>query len=295
MVGGWTTVCGGLTFAEGPRWRDGRLWFSDFFDHAVKSVSAAGDVRVEVQLDGDRPSGLGWLPDGRLLLVSMERRLLLRREPDGSLVVHGDLSGIATFHCNDMVVDALGRAYVGNFGFDLDGMNARAASGDLEGAKAMFRDAAIARVDPDGTVAVAAEGLQFPNGTVVTPDGRTLIVAESRGRCLRAFDVAPDGTLSGGRVWAEIDGAPDGICLDAEGLVWVADARGRRVVRVAEGRGIVEQLVTDDGCFACMLGGDDGRTLFALLAPTSEPTAAAAARAGRIVATTVRVPHAGLP
>ncbi|MEN9644330.1 MAG: hypothetical protein RL238_999, partial [Actinomycetota bacterium] len=164
----------GLTFAEGPRWHQGKLWFSDFYDHAVKTVDLDGNVETMVVLD-DRPSGLGWLPDGRLLIVAMQQRAVLRMEYD-ALVVHADLSHIATFHCNDMLVDTIGRAYVGNFGFDLD---AAETSGDFAGALKAYEGAALARVDPHGQTHTVATGLMFPNGMVLTPDGGTLVVAES--------------------------------------------------------------------------------------------------------------------
>lgn len=281
----------GLTFAEGPRWHDGRLWFSDFYDHAVKAVDLGGTVELIVEVDG-QPSGLGWLPDGRLLVVSMTDRRVLRLDP-GGLTEHADLSGVATFNCNDMVVDGAGRAYVGNFGFDLDHAFA------TRPAREVWTDhplAAMARVDPNGTVHVAATGLDFPNGTVITPDGRTMIVAETLGSRLTAFDIAPDGTLSGRRVWATVPrSAPDGICLDADGKVWFADATGSRCVRVAEGGTIIDTIATDQHCYACMLGGDDGTTLFMLTAASSAVDIASTARSGRIVTARVDVPRAGWP
>jgi sugar lactone lactonase YvrE len=292
MARATTVLTGGVYFGEGPRWHDGRLWFSDFFAHAVKSVSPAGDVRTELTIE-DRPSGLGWTPDGSLLVVSMTRRRLLRRTPGGLMSTHADLSGVATFHCNDMVVDAAGRAYVGNFGFDLD------ADLTARGAQAVIADhptANLARVDPDGTVSVAASDLHFPNGSVITPDGKTLIVGETLGACLTAFDIAPDGSLSNRRVWASIaPRVPDGICLDAEGRVWVANALAPECVLVAEGGEIVEAVDTGQNCYACMLGGENGRTLFMVTAPTSLATEAAKKAKGQIVVAEVEVPHAGLP
>ncbi len=283
-------VADGLHFAEAPRWHGGRLWFSDFYDFAVKSLGPDGDVRVELSLDGDSPSGLGWLPDGRLLVVSMQRRLVLRRDADGSLVTHGDLASIATFHCNDMVVDAHGRAYVGNFGFDLHTAQANDTLATDAG------PATLARVDPDGSVHAAAPDLLFPNGTVITPDAATLIVAESFAGRLTAFRVGPGGELSDRRVWAQLDAiAPDGICLDAEGCVWVADARSPRCVRVAEGGSIVATVATGDNCYATMLGGTDGRTLYCLTAATSHPSQAAVQRTSAVRAVTVEVGHGGLP
>lgn len=284
-------LCDGLCFAEGPRWHDGKLWFSDFYDHAVKTVDAQGNVATMLDVPG-QPSGLGWLPDGNLIVVSMLDRQVLRLD-DYELVVHADLSEIAEFHCNDMTVDAAGRAYVGNFGFDL---HAAERSADFVGALNAYKGATLARVDPDGSVHVAATALRFPNGTVITPDGRTLIIAETLASQLSAFDVHPDGTLHNQRVWAPLPGvAPDGICLDAEGAVWVADAISPRCIRVAAGGEVLSEVATEQKSYACMLGGDDGRTLFILTADDSHPDTAGAARTGRILTTHVAVGHAGLP
>ncbi|WP_114227332.1 MULTISPECIES: SMP-30/gluconolactonase/LRE family protein [Sphingomonas] len=287
----------GIFFGEGPRWHEGRLWFSDFYAHAARSVSLAGDLRTEVELD-DQPSGLGWLPDGRLLVVAMRGRQLLRREADGSLVVHADLSAVHTFLSNDMVVDADGRAYVGNFGFDLHGeIRTR---GDL----AVLADhptAAIALVHPDGRVEQAADGLHFPNGSVITPDGGTLIVGETLSGQLTAFDILPDGRLANRRLWAQTltdpnaPRLPDGICLDAEGAIWIANPTAPECVRYAEGGDVLEVVTTGQPSFACMLGGEDGRTLFAMTAPTSDSRQASASANGRIEIAHVRVPRAGWP
>ncbi len=276
-----TVLLEGLFFPEGPRWHEGRLWFSDFYSHQVVAVDTAGRSETIIEVPG-QPSGLGWLPDGRLLVVSMIDRKLMRLE-GGRLVEHADLSGIATFHCNDMVVDSAGRAYVGNFGSD------RATGEPLQAAK-------MAMVTAEGSVSVAAEGLMFPNGAVITPDERTLIVGETFSRCLTAFDHGPDGTLSNRRVWANLDPHfPDGICLDAEGAVWIADPRGNAAVRVAEGGEVLAEVSTGDrGAFACMLGGEDGRTLFICTAAGSGEVAAAQ-RSGRIEYVRVDVPHAGWP
>ena len=285
-------LVGGFTFGEGPRWHDGRLWLSDFYAHRVASVGASGDVRTEVELD-DQPSGLGWLPDGRLLVVSMTRRQVLRREHDGSLSTHGDLSEVAAFHCNDMAVDATGRAYVGNFGFDLDAFFADRAAGNRTIER---RSAVLARVDPDGTVHVAADDLQFPNGTVITPDGTQLILAETLGRRLTAFTIADDGTLHDRRVWATLDHrAPDGIALDANGNVWVADASGTTCVLVAEGGEIVQTVDVPEPAYACALGGADGRTLFVLTAPTSVAHELHGRTVGSVRTAHVQVPGAGQP
>lgn len=276
----------GLYYGEGPRWHDGRLWYSDFYDAAVFSVAEEGEPRREVDVP-TRPSGLGWLPDGRLLVVSMTDRSLLRREPDGALVRHGDLSPWATWHANDMVVDSRGRAYVGNFGFDLDGFFEQRVDPTT---------ASLVRVDPDGTAHEAATALSFPNGTVLFPDERTMVVAETFALQLTAFDVGSDGTLSNRRTWAALEGcAPDGICLDADGCVWVANAIGAECRRVAEGGEVVGRVVTSQPCFACMLGGSDRRTLFCCTAPTAHASEAEEARKGRIERAEVEAPGAGLP
>jgi len=286
------TLVDGVYFGEGPRWRDGRLWFSDFYAHAVKSVSPEGDLRTEFSID-DEPSGLGWLPDGDLLVVSMEQRRLLRRSPDGEIRLHADLSKIASWHCNDMVVDAAGRAYVGNFGFDLhDELEKR---GD-ESVIAEHGTARLAFVDADGTVREAAADMHFPNGSVITPDGKTLIVGETLAGCLTAFDIGPGGELAHRREWASLwPRIPDGICLDAEGAVWVANPIAHECFRVAEGGEVLEVIETSLPCYACMLGGDDGRMLFMLVAPSSLPSEVAATPRGRIEIATVEVPHVGLP
>ncbi len=283
----------GLHFAEGPRWHDGRLWFSDFYDHSIKSVGLGGDTRVEHRIpDGGQSSGLGWLPDGTLLYVSMLDRSLKRIVGD-QIVLHADLSDIATFHCNDMVVDATGRAYVGNFGFDLDSALDERGVVDV---LARHDTAALAIVEPDGSARVGADGLHFPNGAVLTPDGATLIVAETLAMRLTAFDVAASGELSNRRVWADLGGRlPDGICLDADGAVWFANAAAAECVRVAEGGEVLAVVVTTAPCFACMLGGPDGRTLFTLESAASHHREASAERAGRILVSEVGTPGAGRP
>ena len=285
-------LTGGIYFGEGPRWRDGRLWFSDFYAHAVKSVSLAGDLRTEVEID-DQPSGLGWMPDGSLLIVSMTRRQVLRRTPDGKLGLHADLSHIATFHCNDMVVDAAGGAYVGNFGFDLD------TAIQQRGVPAVLADhptAKLAYVSPDGQTRVAAEDMHFPNGPVITPDGKTLILGETLAAVLTAFDIGPNGDLSNRRVWAPTSPAvPDGICLDADGAIWVASPSTDEALRVLEGGEVTDRVKADRGVYACMLGGSDRRTLYLLTAKSTDADECRALKSGRIEATEVAVPGAGLP
>jgi sugar lactone lactonase YvrE len=282
----------GIYFGEGPRWRDGRLWFSDFYSRRVMSVSPAGDLRAEVSID-DQPSGLGWLPDGSLLIVSMTKRQVLRRSPNGAIDTHADLGAIAGFHCNDMVVDRDGWAYVGNFGFDLD---AAIAAEGVAGVVAKHPTAKLACVSPTGAVSVAATELHFPNGSVITPDGKTLIVAETLGGGLTAFSIAADHSLSDRRVWAPTGArVPDGIALNADGAIWVANALAPECVLFAKGGEVLDVIETGDPCYACMLGGDDGRTLFMLTAPSSNHAAAAASPQGRLLTTVVDAPRAGLP
>jgi sugar lactone lactonase YvrE len=213
-------LCGGLYFGEGPRWRDGRLWFSDFFARAVKSVSLKGDVRVEFEID-DAPSGLGWMPDGSMLIVAMTSRRVLKRSPAGEVSVHADLSSVANFHCNDMVADSTGRAYVGEFGFDLH--KELTTRGDAS-VLADHPTARLARISPDGSVDIEAKDMHFPNGTVITPDGKTLIIAELLAASLTAFDIGKDVALSGRRAWAStMPRVPDGIALDSAGAIWIAN------------------------------------------------------------------------
>jgi len=287
----------GLYFGEGPRWHDGRLWYSDFFDHSVFSVAEDGSRRPEVEVPG-QPSGLGWLPDGRLLVVSMLDRVVLRVDGDGHLVTHGDLRPWAAFKANDMVVTAGGQAYVGHYGFDFDTFLAS------RGREAKPAPASLIRVDPDGTSVEAATDLMFPNGMVLFPDGRTLVVAESFGNRLTAFDVDAVGDLGNRRVWADLgDCAPDGICLDADGCIWVANALGTDCRRVAEGGQELDRVVTSQPCYAAALGGGDRRTLYCLTAPDGAGTTAAdeagtdrrRPRKGRIEVARVDVPGDGLP
>jgi sugar lactone lactonase YvrE len=280
------------SYLECPRWREGRVWVSDFYTHRVLAVVPGGHAETMADVPC-QPSGLGFLPDGRALIVSMRDRRVLRRERDGALSTHADLSALAPWHLNDMVVDGNGRAFVGNFGFDLMGGAPKSST-------------CVLRVEPSGEASIAADGLMFPNGMVITPDGGTLIVAESLAARLTALDVAPDGTLSNQRLWASLERpasgsirgtvVPDGICLDAAGAIWVADAEHPRVVRVAEGGARLDEIVTDKiGVYACMLGGDDGRTLFLCAAPSYREDERAHTCDARLVATRVEVPRAGFP
>ena len=270
------TLLADLGFPEGPRWRDGRLWFSDFHDQRVRAVTEGGAVETVLELD-DAPSGLGWSPSGELLVVAMHRRALLR-VADGTTYVVAELGSWVPGPTNDMVVDSSGAAYVGNFGFDLLG-------------GAAPQPTALLRVAPDGEVSVAAEDLHFPNGMCLTDGGRTLVVAETYAQRLTAYDVGADGALSGRRVFAALDEgvAPDGICLDGEGQVWVATARTPEVLRVREGGQVTARVEVGSGSlsFACALGGADGRTLFVCTAPSFRP---GGPRAGRIEVAQVDVP-----
>jgi sugar lactone lactonase YvrE len=278
-----SVVLDGLAFPEGPRWHDERLWFSDQHDKRVVAMDVDGKAETIVEVP-QQASGLGWLTDGRLLVVSMLDRKMMRLETDATLVVHADLSELAPGACNDMVVDARGRAYVGNFGFDMYG-----------GEKP--RETCLIAVEPDGSARVAAEEMAFPNGSVITADGSTLLVGESMASRISAFDIAPDGTLGNRRVWAQLEGATvDGMCLDAEGAVWAACPFTGRVLRIREGGEVVDEVKgTHPGAFACMLGGDDRRTLYLCTAPTHVPDEARFAHGGRIEAVPVDVPGAGWP
>jgi sugar lactone lactonase YvrE len=260
----------GLNFGEGVRWHNGRFWYSDFYQHRVVSVAPDGNAEVELEID-DRPSGLGWLPDGRLLVVAMTSQRLLRREPDGKVVLHADLKGFAKFHANDMIVDKYGNAFIGCFGFDLD------AFIEEHGTEPLFADpgppkAPIMVVTSQGMVHVASPDHKFPNGMAIIDN--TLVVAECFLPGFTAFDLAPDGTLTNRRPWATLSMfpasiVPDGICADSEGAVWAANAIGPEVVRIAPGGKILERVETSQFAFSCALGGEDGRQLVIATAPSS--------------------------
>ncbi|HZQ33077.1 MAG TPA: SMP-30/gluconolactonase/LRE family protein [Mycobacterium sp.] len=273
------TLLDGRVFLEGPRWHDGSLYVSDMHAHEVLRVSTDGDASVVARLDCG-PSGLGWLPDGSMLIVSMEDRKVLRRDDDGSLTPHADLSELAAYNINDMIVDDAGHTFVSQFGCDF-------FTGEMP------TPAPLLRVDPDGGVHEVTDDLRFANGMVITSDGKTLVVAESVGRCLTAFSLAPDGTLSDRRVWAELGETefPDGICIDAEDAIWISSPASDRFVRVREG-GEVTDIVETPGrhAIACALGGDDGRTLFCCTAPTfGQPDESRALRGAKVETVTVTV------
>ncbi len=280
------TLMTGIAFGESPRWHDDRLWFSDWGAQEVVAVDLEGNGEVMVRVDFPTfPMCIDWLPDGRLLIVSGRDGLLVRREPDGSLVTHADLSGLAEkgHPWNEIVVDGRGNAYINNQGFEFPGGE--------------FAPGTIALLTPDGSARQVADGIAFPNGMAVTPDNSTLIVAESYGNKLTAFDIAGEGGLSDGRVWADLgDGVPDGICVDAEGAVWYADVPNKRCVRVGEGGEVLQTIDLDRGCFACMLGGADRRTLF-LVATEWRGTehVAEGARTGQVLTTEAPAPGAGWP
>ncbi|HLJ82048.1 MAG TPA: SMP-30/gluconolactonase/LRE family protein [Ktedonobacterales bacterium] len=278
------TLMTGLVFGESPRWheRDNRLWLSDMGAREVIVLDLAGKSEVVARVPAGL-AGIGFLPDGRLLIVSGGDGQLLRREPDGSLAAHADLTRLAPTYWNDLVVDGRGNAYVDNVGFNF-------ATGGA------FAPGSIAVVIPDGAARQVAGGLAFPNGMAVTPDNATLIVAESYGARLTAFDIATDGSLSSQRVWADLPGAhPDGICLDAEGAVWYGDVPARRCVRVREGGEVLQTIELDRGCFACMLGSADRRTLFMMAAEFSTAAGMAGTRTGQVLTAEAPAPGAGWP
>ncbi len=270
-----------LCFGEGPRWHEGRLWFSDMHASTIYTVDNNGKLDTVVQLENDQPSGLGWLPDGRLLIVSMtEQKLLVF---DGELSEFADLSPLASYYCNDMVTDAQGRSYVGNFGYDLHG-------------GAEFRNAEIILVDPDGSCRIVAEDMAFPNGTVITPDNSTLIVGESMGARLTAFDIEKDGSLSNRRLWASMEGAvPDGICLDEAGGIWVASPISNEALRILEGGEVTDRIKVENQAFACMLGGPERRTLHILTSKSSDPGDCVHQKTAAVEVVGVTYAGAGLP
>jgi sugar lactone lactonase YvrE len=275
------TLLTGLMFGESPRWHEDRLWFSDFGAQEVVAVDVEGKREVIARVPG-MPMGTGWLPDGRLLIVSARDGRLLRREADGSLVTHAHLVGLSRHPWSDMVVDGRGNAYIGNLGFDFPG--------------GAFAPGIVALVTPDGSVRQVAEGVSFANGMVVTPDNATLILAESYANRLTAFDILADGGLSNRREWAGLDGGvPDGICLDAEAAVWYGDVPNKRCVRVREGGEVLQTVDLDRGCFACMLGGADRRTLFLMAAEFNPANMAGGPRTGRVLTVEAPAPGVGWP
>ena len=285
-----TILMDGLTFGEGPRWHEEKFYFSDFYSHKVFSLDMDGNSEVIVEVPA-QPSGLGWMPDGTMLIVSMKDKKLLRFNKN-TLSEVADLSNLAGFHCNDMVVDDQGNAYIGNFGFNT-------YSGEE------IRPANLILVRPGEDPCLAADDLLFPNGTVITPDGKTLIVGETYAARLTAFDINQDATLSNRRVWADFtlyadEGdipLPDGMCLDAEGAIWVASPSTAEVIRVREGGVILDRISVETNAYACMLGGDDLKTLFICTSNASgvDPESALREKSGKIETIKVEVAGAGRP
>ena len=277
------TVARGFVFPECPRWRDGALWFADCHDGKVIRLAPSGEVLESFDLPG-KPAGIGFLPDGDMLIVSIGDLCIYRRDAKGELHVHADLSGIHRVHTNDMVVDKAGNAYVGEIGFHM--------------ASEQPAPTAFALVRPDGTVSETGRPVLTPNGAVITPDGKTLIVGESLGRRLTAYDIATDGTLGNQRLFAQLAEMeiPDGICLDAEGCIWSTAPFTSTILRVSPTDGVVERVSFDDTRpYACMLGGEDRRDLYICCAPDHDPAKTMPLRAGEMRRMRVAVPGAGLP
>lgn len=294
-----STLTSGGHFFESPRWHEGRWYVSDFYAHTVSAITPDGDVEVLMEVGG-QPSGIGWLPDGSMLVVNMEEKHVLHRSVEGEVTHYADLSAHCGGKANDMVVDAQGRAYVGNFGFDL-----------MAGADPA--PANLVRIDPDRSVHVAASDVFFPNGSVILPDEVTLVVGETIACRYTAWTIGADGTLSDRRVWAQISPepplgsmmemltaggvAPDGCTLDVEGQIWAADALGNQVIRVAEGGEITDRIAMPEGlgAFACQLGGPEGTTLLICSAPDFAEDARAAAAEAVLFTVDVGVAAAGRP
>jgi sugar lactone lactonase YvrE len=280
------TLITGLAFGESPRWHDGSLWVADWGAKEILAITLEGKREVIVKVSFPSfPMCFDWLPDGQLLLVSSREGRLLRLESDGSLVLHADLSGLARkgLPWNEIVIDGRGNAYINNQGFDFPG--------------GQFAPGIIALLTPDGILRQVADGIAFPNGMAVTPDNSTLIVAESYGNRLTAFDIEASGSLSNRRVWAETgNDHPDGICLDAEGALWYADVGNKHCVRVREGGEVLQTVALDRGGFACMLGGSDGKTLFIVATEwKGTENMRDGSRTGQILTVGASAPHAGWP
>jgi sugar lactone lactonase YvrE len=279
-----STLMSGISFGESPRWHDGRLWVADWGAEELLAVNREGAIEVVYRVPSF-PFSIDWRPDGRLLIISARAQALLSPEPDGSLAVYADVSTVSDRPPgNEIVVDGRGNAYVNGGGFN-----------PMTGED--FAPGMIALITPERTVSLVADGLAFPNGMAITPNNSTLIVAESYGKCLTAYAIAEDGNLSDRRVWADLgDGVPDGICIDAEGAVWYADVPNRRCVRVAEGGSVLDTIEVDRGCFACMLGGPDGCTLFIVAREWhGMADVAAGERTGQVLSAPAPAPHAGRP
>jgi sugar lactone lactonase YvrE len=276
----------GLVVGESPRFHEGRLWFSNWGAEEIIALDSNGNSEVMLRINTPAPFSIDWLPDGQLLIVAGSEARLLRQEPDGSLVTYADLSGLAE-GWNEIVVDRRGNTYV-------NGSDYKFAPGEP------FVPGVIALVTPDGSVRQAADDIHFPNGMIVTPDDKTLIVTESFKARLTAFDIAADGSLSNRRVWAELGQGGDGMCLDAEGAVWTPAFKDGRpgCARVREGGEVLQRIDLDEFCFACMLGGNDGKTLFMLVAEwrgMDQMGALFSSHTGRVLTAQAPAPHAGRP
>ena len=264
----------GVAMGESPRWHENCLWFSDWGAQEILAVDSTGKSEVAARVPFGLPFCIDWLPDGRLLVVSGREGLVLRRERDGSFVTHAELYGPAGMGWNEIVVDGRCNTYVNG------------GSG-------------IVLLTPDGSVRQVADGIAFPNGMAITPENSTLIIAESYGKKLTAFDIGAEGSLSNRRVWADLgDGVPDGICIDADGAVWYADVPNKRCVRVREGGEVLQTVTVDRGCFACMLGGVKNKTLFIIATEwrgMEKIAEVAQARTGQVLTVEAPAPHAGWP
>ena len=267
-------VVTGVAMGESPRWHENLLWFSDWGAQEILTVDSTGKSEVALRVPFGLPFCIDWLPDGRLLVVSGREGLLLRRERDGSLVTHADLHGPAGMGWNEIVVDGRGNVYING-------------------------GAGIILLTSDGSLREVADGIAFPNGMAITPDNSTLIIADSYGKKLTAFEIAADGTLSNRRVWADLgEGVPDGICIDADVAVWYADVPNKRCVRVREGGEVLQTITVDRGCFACMLGGEAKKTLYIIAAEwrgMDKIAEVAQARTGQVLTFEAPAPHAGWP
>lgn len=283
----------GVGFGEAPRWCCGRLWYSDFYQHAVFSMNKdGGDHRLEHHVAG-QPSGLGWLPNGDLVVVSMVDQKVLRFSDEGAHVF-ADISAYCGFWANDLLTSTTGVSYVGNFGFDLDTLLAEQGVEGLLASPPPTTNFVV--LDPEGNILQVIDDMAFPNGTVISPDGKTLIVGETMAFRLTAFDIRDDGTLSNRRVWAQMEFvATDGMCIDEEGQIWLANALTNQVLRVKEGGEVTGVVTTTQTAFACMLGGEDRRTLFIMTAPSSNRFEIADKTLGAIETVRVSVAGGGQP
>lgn len=276
-----TTLLTGIALGESPRWHDGRLWFADWGAQELLAVDLGGRAEVVASVPSF-PFSIDWLPDGRLLVVSARDRAVLLLDADGSLVRHAELSGVSDKPWNEIVIDGRGNTYLNNIGFEFP-------DGEVT-------TGIVALLTTDGTASQVADGVGFPNGMAVTPDNSTLIVAESYANRLSAFDIASDGALGERRLWAALgDGVPDGLCLDADGAIWYADVPNRRCVRVREGGEVLQTIEVDRGCFACMLGGPDGRTLYILAAAWPDAMDPTGPRTGVLLTAEAPARGAGWP